>query len=203
VAGERNEWTDPTSEFAAFERLAHARRSSLLIDRDRPVPPGLVDRLCRLVYSAPNHKRTVPWQVAVFVGDARQRLGAELCADLTSATPDVDGAKLDKTRAKYLRAPAIIVVGCRPDPDGNAARHREDLAAVAAGVENLLLGAAAAGLSCLWSSPPMVVAPRTCAFAEFAEGTELLAMIYLGWPASAPPSAERPQPVVTWRGPAA
>jgi hypothetical protein len=62
------EWTDPSSEFAAFERLAHARRSSLLIDRDRPVPRDLVDRLCKLVYSAPNHKRTVPWQIAVFVG---------------------------------------------------------------------------------------------------------------------------------------
>ena len=55
-------WTDPESAFATFERLAHARRSSLLIDRDRSVPPGLVDRLCRLVYSAPNHKRTAPWQ---------------------------------------------------------------------------------------------------------------------------------------------
>ena len=193
-------WTDPESDFATFERLAHARRSSMLIDRDRPVPRHLVDRLCRLVYSAPNHKRTAPWQVAVFVGDARATLGAELCADLVVAKPDVDEAKLDKTRTKYSRAPAIVVVGCRPDPDDNVARHREDLAAVAAGVENLLLGAAAAGLACLWSSPPAVLAPRTCALAEFAPDSELLAVIYVGWPASPPPSADRPEPSVTWRG---
>jgi nitroreductase len=196
------DWADPAGEFAAFERLAHARRSSLLIDRERPVPRSLVDRLCRLVYSAPNHKRTVPWQLAVFVGDARETLGHALCADLVATKPDVDAGKLDKTRTKYQRAPAIIVVGCRPDPDDDAARHREDLAAVAAGVENLLLGAAAAGLSCLWSSPPSVLAPRTCGLAEFAPGTELMAMIYIGWPASEPPSAERPEPDVTWRGPA-
>lgn len=189
-------WADPAGDFATFERLAHARRSSVLIERDQELPADLVERLCGLVFCAPNHKRTVPWQLAVFVGPARERLGDVLCADLVTAVPDVPAAKVDKTRSKYLRAPAIVVVGCRPEDD--PIRHREDLAAVAAGVQNLLLGASAAGLAALWSSPPAIDAPQTCARAGFEPGSELLGVVYLGWPASPPPPAVRPEPSVRW-----
>lgn len=189
-------WGDPGGEFATFERLAHARRSSVLIERDQELPVELVERLCGLVFCAPNHKRTAPWQVAVFVGAARAELGDVLCADLVASVPDVPEAKVEKTRSKYMRAPAIVVVGCRPDDDG--IRHRENLAAVAAGLENLLLGASAAGLAALWSSPPAVAAPETCARAGFEPGSELLGVVYLGWPASPPPPLHRAAPTVQW-----
>lgn len=183
-------------DLTAFEQLADRRRTSLLIDKERPVPEELLDRLCRLVFTAPNHKRTKPWQVAVFVGDARATLGQVLCGDLVAAVADVPEAKVDKTRTKYLRAPAVVMVGCRPDAD--PIRHREDQAAVAAGVENLLLGATAAGLASMWSSPPIVVAPRATALAGFEPGSELIALVYLGWPSSPAPSGDRAEPVVTW-----
>lgn len=179
----------------AFEELATARRSSLLIDRERNVPDELVQRLCRLVFLAPNHKRTAPWRVAAVTGAGRDMLGERLCADLLTLG-DVPESKLEKTRSKYGRAPAVVVIGCRPEED--PVRHREDEAAVAAGIENLLLGATAAGLTALWSSPPAVASPATCAACGFPEGTELVGLVYLGWPASAPPAAERATPIVTW-----
>lgn len=184
--------------FEAFEDLATRRRTSLLIDQQRGVPKDLVDRLCRLVFTAPNHKRTAPWQVAVFVGDARARLGTILSGDLVEARPDTAEAKVEKCRTKYGRAPVVVVVGCQPGED--LIRHREDTAAVAAGVENLLLGATAAGLASFWSSPPVIDAPRTCAFAGFPSGTELLAVVYLGWPTSPPLPPARAAAQVKWLG---
>jgi nitroreductase len=183
-------------DLVAFEQLADRRRTSLLVDADRAVPDELIDRLCRLVFAAPNHKRTNPWQVAVFVDDARATLGEVLCSDLVAAVADVPEAKVDKTRTKYLRAPVVVMVGCRPDAD--PIRRREDQAAVAAGVENLLLGATAAGLASMWSSPPTVVAPRAAALAGFERGSELIALVYIGWPTSPARSGHRAQPVVTW-----
>ena len=45
------------------------RRTSLVLDPQRPVPDELVARLAELVTWAPNHKRTWPWQVAWVTGD--------------------------------------------------------------------------------------------------------------------------------------
>lgn len=185
-----------TIDLESFERLATSRRSSLLVDRERPVPDELVERLCRLVFAAPNHKRTGPWRVAVFTGDGRRQLGEALGEDLLAAKPDVPDVKVDKTRSKYGRAPAVVAIGCRPDND--PIRHREDEAAVAAGIENLLLGASAAGLAALWSSPPVLAAAQTCAVAGFDDGTELLGLVYLGWPSTAPPDTMRAEPVIVW-----
>ena len=135
----------PSPDLDAFEELTARRRSSMVCDRDREVPGRLLERVCSLVFTAPNHKKTTPWQVAVFTGAARATLGELLAADLVAEAPDIAPEKVDKTRVKYGRAPAIVVAGCRPDPD-DPLRHREDLFAVAAGVENLLLGVASAGL---------------------------------------------------------
>ena len=187
----------PTSDLDAFEELATRRRSSLVCDRDREVPGPLLERVCNLVFAAPNHKRTTPWQVAVFTGAERATLGELLAADLVAESPGVAAQKLDKTRTKYGRAPAIVVAGCRPDPD-DALRHREDLFAVAAGVENLLLGVASAGLTALWSSPPVLVPSRLNDHAGFVPGTELVALVYIGWPPAPPPPAPRADPAIHW-----
>lgn len=187
---------DHSMSLSAFEQLAWRRRSSLLIDPERAVDLALVERLCGLVYLAPNHKRTLPWSVAVFTGPARARLGALLADDLVALQPDTPGGKVEKTKTKYGRAPVVVVVGCKRSDD--PARQVEDRHAVAAGVENLLLAATAAGLATLWSSPPVIDAASTCHAAGFDHGTELVAVVYLGWPSASPPAADRPRPAIVW-----
>ena len=176
------------------EALIAGRRTSLLVDRDRPVDDELLERLCRLVGAAPNHKRTAPWRIAVLTGQARLTLGTALAVDLVGDDPTVDRARVVTTREKYARAPAVVVVGCAPCAD--ARRHAEDRAAVAAGVQNLLLGATAAGLASMWSSPPVAESPTVAGLTGWEPATVLEAVVYLGWPASAPPTAERAVPAI-------
>lgn len=186
----------PSDSFDAFELLVRRRRSSLLCDVAREVPRPMIERLCAMVFAAPNHKRTVPWQVAVCTAGARAQLGEALAADLVEAAREVTEAKVTKTRTKYQRAPVVVAVGCRPDADEG--RHREDTFAVAAGMQNLLLGATAAGLATLWSSPPIAVSPRVNALAGFAEGTELLGLIYVGWPTGESADAPAREGAISW-----
>jgi len=189
-------------DLSAVEALIVARRTSLLVDRDRPVGRDVLERLCRLVFLAPNHKRTWPWRVAVFTGSARADLGEAFVADLVAAAratgTEPPAAKVDKTLTKYLRAPAVIVIGAAPGE--SPLRHAEDLHAVAAGVENLLLGAAAAGLAAMWSSPPVIEAMAVNRLAGFEEGCELVAVVYVGHPSASPPDAVRAEPAITWHG---
>ncbi len=162
-----------------LEALVRRRRTSLIMDLTRPVDPALVDRLCGLVAWAPNHKRTWPWRVAVFTGDSRAALGNAFADDQADAG-ETDLVRVEKSRRKYGRSPVCVVVGA--DPGDSTERMGENRDAVAAGIQNLLLGATAAGLANFWSTPPGRRGPRTLALCGFPAGTELVGVVYLGWP---------------------
>lgn len=165
----------------------------MLVDKDRPVPPELVDRLCDLATWAPNHKRTWPWRFAAVRGDARLRLGEAFVADMLDG--DVgDAGKRTKTLTKYARTPTVLVVGCAAHD--HPTFHDENRDAVAAGVQNLLLGATAAGLASFWSTPPLVDSPRALALCGFETDVRIVAVIYLGWPTSVPERPGRPPATV-------
>jgi nitroreductase len=195
--------SEPFSSATAME-LGHVisvvarRRTNLLLDRDRGVEEALVQKLLELISWAPNHKRTWPWQVAVFTGESRSHLGQASAVDLVTAGM-TDVAKLDKTRGKYTRSPVVIAVGQRGYL-ANADAHRvgEDRDAVAAGIQNFLLGATAAGLASYWGSAADPTGAALLELCGFEETTRVNALIYLGWPASEQEPPARPALPVTW-----
>ncbi len=177
----------------ALEALIERRRTSLLVDPERAVDPGLIDRLCALAMWAPNHKRTWPWRFAVFTGDARGRLG-EAFAEDQIAVGVTDHATLTKTREKYRRAPVVVVVGAEPGESDERTGENRD--AVSAGIQNMLLGATAAGLASFWSSPPVRHGRHALAACSFAQDTTIVGVLYFGWPAGAVPVPPRPSPPI-------
>ena len=179
--------------------LIHQRRTSLLVDHERAVPVELVTELCDLVQWAPNHKRTWPGRFALFTGEGRQRLGDAFGDDLVDegyGDPVTgDPGKVDKARRKYLRTPAVLVVGSASHPKENL--RRENLHSVAAGVQNLLLGATAAGLASYWGSPPLNDSKRVLELCGFEPDVHILGAVYLGWPAAEVAVPQRPPATVT------
>jgi hypothetical protein len=102
--------------------------------------------------------------------------------------------KVDKTRTKYLRTPAIVVVGSAPgDTPLRTAENRD---AVAAGIQILLLAATAKGLASYWSSCPKGANDAVTELCEFEPGTHISALIYLGWATSTVEPPARPTPDV-------
>ena len=174
--------------------LVRSRRSNLLIDRDRDVPRGIVTELLELVTWAPNHKRTWPWRLAVITGDTRRVLG-ERIADVMAAQGD-DAPKVEKTRTKYLRSPIVVAAGAASGDSPE--RTAENRYAVAAGIQNFLLGAHAHGLAALWGSPMRGANAAINDVCGFANDTEILGLIYLGWPTGNVEVPERPAPSVNW-----
>jgi nitroreductase len=174
--------------------IVRARRTHLLVDRERPVPDELIDHLCELATWAPNHKKTWPWRFAVFTGHGRARLGEAFAHDMVAH--DIgDGTKRAKTLTKYLRAPAVVLVGCAAHE--HPTFHDENRDAVAAAIQNLLLGATAAGLASFWSTPPVMDGSGTLELCDFAPGDRIVGVVYLGWPSSSVDPPERPRPVIT------
>jgi nitroreductase len=175
-------------------QLIRARRSSLLIDAQREVPRNIVEELCELLTWAPNHKRTWPWHLAVLSGDSRRELG-EAISTVMAAQGEED-FKVTKARTKYLRAPIVIAVGAAPgDSEQRTAENRY---AVAAGIQNLLLGAEAHGLATLWGSPPKGANDAMNAVCQFPATTEVMGLIYVGYPNGVIESPGRPAAQVNW-----
>lgn len=182
-----------TVDYDSFAALVRSRRTHMLVDRDREVPAEMIDELCELATWAPNHKKTWPWRFASLTGDARARLGEAFVADMVFRDFG-DEVKRAKTRAKYTRTPNILVVGCAPHP--NPSLHEENRDAVAAAVQNLLLGATAQGLATFWSTPALIDAPSVLDLCQFARDDRIIAVIYIGWPVATVEVPHRPAPHV-------
>jgi nitroreductase len=179
------------SDFGALRALVMARRTSMVVDRERAVPREVVAGLCELALWAPNHKRTWPWRFAVADGHGRARLGEVIARamELHGDPPE----KVAKARTKYLRTPATLLVGSAPgDSDLRTAENRD---AGAAGVQNTLLGATALGLASYWGSCPKGANDVVAELAGWESGTHVVAIVYLGWAAGDSVTAPERPPV--------
>jgi len=166
----------------------------MIVDQDREVPVDVITDLCGLATWAPNHKKTWPWRFAVFTGDGRARLGDTMADDMERIGFG-DDVKRAKTRTKYLRTPATLVVGCTPHTDEML--HVENRDAVAAGIQNLLLGATALGLASFWSTPAITQPPAVLDLCGFEPDDRIVGMIYLGWATQTCAAPDRPQLPIT------
>jgi nitroreductase len=176
-------------DYDRFAELVRTRRTSMIVHPDREVPVELIAELCGLATWAPNHKKTWPWRFAVFTGDGRARLGATMADEMERAGFG-DETKRAKTRTKYLRTPATLVVGCAPHADPMLDAENRD--AVAAGIQNLLLGATTLGLASFWSTPALTRPPAVLELCGFDAGDRLVGIVYLGWAAQPCPPPARP-----------
>ena len=178
-----------TVSFDDLSDLIRSRRTSMIVDCDREVSADVVERLCELAQWAPNHKRTWPWRFALFTGEGRQRLGEAFVADMNDRDFGDEGKRV-KTLSKYTRTPAVLVIGAAADD--NPSRHDENRDAVAAGIQNILLGATALGLATYWGTAPLIDSPRALELCGFKPDVRLVNVMYLGWALKSPAPPERP-----------
>ena len=182
-----------TTTFDDFGGLVRARRTQMLVDREREVPNELIEQLCEIGTWAPCHKKTWPWKFAIVTGTGRARLGEAFVDDMCERRVGDEGKRL-KTLSKYTRTPASLVVGC--EPHDHPTFHDENRDAVSAAIQNILLGATAAGLSSFWSTAPIIDSPRALELCGFEPEDRILGIIYLGWPTSQIDAPERPEPII-------
>lgn len=176
-----------------FEQLASDRRSIKPADFEpqREVPREQVEWLLTLAQRAPTHGLTQPWRFAVHTAGARRVLGRRLQDLYREATPEAQQQpeKLAKLAATTAMSPVVLVIGVQWDATGKIPRI-EEIAATACAVQNLHLGATAAGLAGYWSSPACLYHRNGPAHLGLHNRMDqLLGLFYLGWPR---PGLDRP-----------
>jgi len=165
-------------------------RHSISKVKTDPVPREVIEKLLHAAVQAPNHYCVRPWRFVVLTGKGREALGEVMAQSLKQRNPDLPDTGMVLERAKPLRAPVLIAVGV--DKPGDArVLEIENICAVAAAVENLLLAAHAQGLGAMWRTGPAARDPEVKKFLGFEPDQELLSFIYIGYPDIDVPLAER------------
>ena len=176
-------------------------RHSVAKVKPDPLPRELIEKLLQAAVQAPNHYRVRPWRFVVLTGKSRETLGDVMAQSLKKLNPNLPDSGLDIERAKPLRAPVLIAVGV-DKPSEAKVLEIENMCAVAAAVENLLLAAHAEGLGAMWRTGPAARDPEVKKFLGFEPDQQLLAFVYIGYPDLSLSVVERPsyEDRTTWMG---
>ncbi|MBD2847021.1 nitroreductase [Paenibacillus sp. IB182496] len=176
--------------------LIEAIRTRRSIGRVKPdpVPCSLIEDILEAAVWAPDHFHAEPWRFFVMEGEGRSVLGEAYAQIALQQQPDLpegeQAAVREKHHAKAQRAPVVIAVGAVLPEEGDV-RRREELAATHAAVHNLLLAAHSKGLGAIWrSGEPMYDVRMKQAFGLAAKD-EIVALVYLGYPAFEPKTPPR------------
>ena len=155
------------------------------------VSSEIIKKILHAAVQAPNHYRVRPWRFVVLTGNSRQALGEVLAQALKKQNPELPDVGMNIERAKPLRAPVLIAVGV-DRPDDLRVLEMENICAVAAAVENLLLAAHAEGLGAMWRTGSAARDPEVKKFLGFTPDQELISFVYIGYPDMLPPAEKRP-----------
>ena len=156
-----------------------------------------IEAIIRAGTRAPDHGRLRPWRFVVLEGDKRAQLGDAMAAMARKKSPDAPEEVLAKERAKPMRAPTIIAVGAKIMK--GKIPEIEQVLAVGAAVQNMLLAAHALGYGAMWKTGGAVYDASVKALFGLAPEDHIVGLVYLGTIASPGPLVTAPlEGVVTW-----
>jgi nitroreductase len=172
---------------AQFVAVAAAIRDRRTIKEftPQPVPRDLIAALLDLAVWAPNHKMTEPWRFYVFEGAACSKLSG-LARTLrykkllsTGADESIAARKAAEFAEQWAQVPAVIYVTLVGDPDPGV--DLENYGAVCCAVQNIMLGAQAAGLASFWGTGDLAAARALADLVGAGENERMVALIRLGY----------------------
>lgn len=160
------------------------RRSIKIFKDIEPVSKEVVEQLLQAAIMAPNHHHTEPWKFFVLQGDGRLPLSRVLAEWAKTRVDDpaseAGQKRIKKISGKPLIAPTAIVVALSPKQDSKKAIYIEDVSAVSAAVQNILLEAHGLGLGAIWKSGPAYYAASVKNYFKLTDEEEILGVIFVG-----------------------
>lgn len=174
----------PGFETAALRELAELIRGRRTIELflQTAIPPELVRDAIEAATWAPNHHVTEPWHFYVLGPETIDRC-LDLCRDIVAANKGPEAG--DFKRKSWSEKPGWLVVTCRHSAD--ELLQREDYAACAAAVQNLMLYLWKAGVGSKWTTGDITRDPRFFDIIGFDCDEEfVVSLLWYGYPKITP-----------------
>lgn len=148
----------------------------------RSIEKGKIEQLLELANWAPTHGRTEPWRFVVYEKEAKKTFCADH-ANLYKTHTDPEKfttAKYDKLVSQGDALSHIIVVYMKRSV-GNSIPALEEVAAVSAAIQNILLGATALDIAALWSTGGMTHHPSMKTYLGLGEEDVVMGLLLMGY----------------------
>jgi nitroreductase len=158
--------------------LLLGRQSALRLGDPAPREDEL-DLMLESAVRAPDHGRLRPWRFVIIPADKRERFGALLAESLQGRQPDATAEQLQRERDKALRAPLIIAVAARLTRP-HKIPEQEQLLAVGAAAQNIMLAAHAQGYGAMWKTGEPAYDDRVKRALGLEPSDEIVGFLYLG-----------------------
>ena len=141
-----------------------------------------IEQLLSLAHWAPTHGRTEPWHFFVYTGDALKQFG-KTHADLywqNTAEDKRQEATFEKLVHNVDNASHLIIAVMKRG-ENEKIPLVEEIAAAAAAIQNILLGATAMGISSFWSSGGMTHKPALKDYLKLGADDVVMGLLFLGY----------------------
>ena len=169
--------------FSIIKDIIHSRRSIKPAKMNgKKIPDEQVKEILELANWAPTHGRTEPWRFIVYPGDKVKEFcyqHAELYKSNTPAENFLQTSYDKQFHNGDLASHVVIAIMQRGTNPKIPAL--EEIAATAAAIENILLGATAAGVASFWSTGGMTHKQPMKDFLQLKEEDVVMGIIYFGY----------------------
>lgn len=171
------------SDFSILSQVIRHRRTTKPQQMNgQPIPDAWINELLQLAHWAPNHGGTEPWHFYVYSADALTRFCMDH-ADLyrLHTPPDkYEDATYEKLMTMGTHASHLVVATMRRGPLPKIPAW-EEMAATAAAIQNLLLGATALGIASYWGTGGMMRHAAMKSYLGLGEADMVMGALYLGF----------------------
>jgi nitroreductase len=157
-----------------------------------PAPEGeALQALMEAATRAPDHGKLKPWRMFVIEGEGRVKLGELMVEALKARDPEAPEPLLVREAEKPMRAPMIIALAAKVEPEHPKIPVMEQIMSAACAAQNVQLAAHAMGFGCMWKTGAPARDPLIKAAFGLQPHDELVGFLYLGTPEGLP----NPRPV--------
>ena len=171
------------NQFELLEQIIKGRRTlSWAKMNGQVVPDETINRLLALAHWAPTHGRTEPWRFFVYGGTALKQFGKDHGNLYWQHT--AEDKRQEATREKLehnVDLASHLVIAVMKRGENIKIPQIEEIAATAAAIQNVLLGATALGIASFWSSGGMTHSLALKDYLGLTNDDLVLGLIYFGY----------------------
>ena len=182
------------------------RRSVVVRNMEEPGPSSDdLENILRAGMRVPDHGRLTPWRFIVIRGSAREKLGRILGEAFRKANPECIDEQVEIEEERFVRAPTVIAVISRTNPEHKIPEWEQVLSSGAA-CQNMLTAALGMGFAAQWITEWYAYNDDVKVAIGLKPADKVAGFLYLGSMTEPPTDRLRPdyQDIVSeWTGPAA